>query len=55
MTKSEVYKDIVTLLKNQSPHFAAAADEQVLLNTTQIQQFTLFQHISHALFPHMLF
>uniref|UniRef100_A0A8C1Y5Z5 Armadillo repeat containing 4 n=1 Tax=Cyprinus carpio TaxID=7962 RepID=A0A8C1Y5Z5_CYPCA len=28
MTKSEVYKDIVTLLKNQSPHFAAAADEQ---------------------------
>uniref|UniRef100_A0A8C2C1K6 Armadillo repeat-containing protein 4-like n=1 Tax=Cyprinus carpio TaxID=7962 RepID=A0A8C2C1K6_CYPCA len=44
--KLEVYKDIVTLLKNQSPHFAAAADEQVLLNTTQIQQFTLFQHIS---------
>ncbi|XP_016406425.1 armadillo repeat-containing protein 4 [Sinocyclocheilus rhinocerous] len=28
MTKSEVYKDIVTLLKNKSPHFAAAADEQ---------------------------
>uniref|UniRef100_A0A673FHL3 Armadillo repeat-containing protein 4-like n=1 Tax=Sinocyclocheilus rhinocerous TaxID=307959 RepID=A0A673FHL3_9TELE len=45
MTKSEVYKDIVTLLKNKSPHFAAAADEQVLLNTTQIQQFYLFQHI----------
>uniref|UniRef100_A0A8C1Y4K9 Armadillo repeat containing 4 n=1 Tax=Cyprinus carpio TaxID=7962 RepID=A0A8C1Y4K9_CYPCA len=44
--KLEVYKDIVTLLKNQSPHFAAAADEQVLLNTTQIQQFTLFQHIN---------
>uniref|UniRef100_A0A8C1JQU7 Armadillo repeat containing 4 n=1 Tax=Cyprinus carpio TaxID=7962 RepID=A0A8C1JQU7_CYPCA len=43
---SRFYKDIVTLLKNQSPHFAAAADEQVLLNTTQIQQFTLFQHIN---------
>ncbi|XP_052468257.1 outer dynein arm-docking complex subunit 2-like [Carassius gibelio] len=28
MTKREVYKDIVTLLKNTSPHFAAAADEQ---------------------------
>ncbi|RXN05799.1 armadillo repeat-containing 4 [Labeo rohita] len=28
MRKSEVYKDIITLLKNKSPHFAAAADEQ---------------------------
>ncbi|KAK2876473.1 hypothetical protein Q8A67_020569 [Cirrhinus molitorella] len=28
MRKSEVYKDIITLLKNKSAHFAAAADEQ---------------------------
>lgn len=26
----EVFKDIVTLLKNKSPHFAEAADEEVL-------------------------
>lgn len=45
MRKSELYKDIITMLKNMSPHFAAAANEQVLLNTTGIQQFYLFQHI----------
>ncbi|XP_043085362.1 outer dynein arm-docking complex subunit 2 [Puntigrus tetrazona] len=28
MRKSELYKDIITLLKNMSPHFAAAANEQ---------------------------
>lgn len=43
MRKSELYKDINTLLKNLSPHFAAAANEQVLLNTTAIQQLYLFQ------------
>jgi len=32
--KSEAYKDLVTLLKNMSPHFAKASDEKVLLNTT---------------------
>lgn len=45
MRKSELYKDIMTLLKNMSPHFAVAANEQVLLNTAGIQQFYLFQHI----------
>uniref|UniRef100_A0A8C1B6M9 Outer dynein arm docking complex subunit 2 n=1 Tax=Cyprinus carpio carpio TaxID=630221 RepID=A0A8C1B6M9_CYPCA len=28
MRKSELYKDIITLLKNMSPHFAVAANEQ---------------------------